>query len=124
MGTRVQKPTNRRYMKRESKLEVSISNKAFPLEIREPPIEERNIVRVIGDEGHQENTAQQNQLSRVHTASQRLKPGAWGLHGSAPSPLCVMVISSVFVELLTVGAGISLTLLPAFGTFPSIVLPC
>lgn len=63
----------------------------------------------------------QNQLNRAHRASQRLKPKSQNLHGSA-SALCIYITVAylgVFVKLLTVGADVPLTLLPALRTLYS-----
>ena len=69
-----------------------------------------------------------NQQSRTHMGSQRLKWQAQGLHMSAPSPLAyvlwLLVTIVVLRKLLIVGVDVSLTLLPAHGTLPSIGLPC
>jgi hypothetical protein len=71
-----------------------------------------------------------NQPSREHTDSRRLKQQAQGLQGSAPGPLSMFMAANLFLfsfgfvrGLLTVGAGISLTLLPVLGTLPPIRLP-
>ena len=59
-----------------------------------------------------------NQLSRAHRGSQRLKQQSQNLHGTALDPLRIYyVVGSVFWGgLLTMGLGLSLTLLPALGS--------
>lgn len=59
-----------------------------------------------------------NQLSNAYVGSQRQKQQAPGLHGSAPGPLHISYGCNiyVFVGLLKMGVGMSLTLFHAGGT--------
>lgn len=74
-----------------------------------------------------------NQLSRMHMGSQKLKSQAWCLHGSAHCPTWVCTLSSacydselgVFVRLLTMGLGVSMTpFFISWDSFPPIGLHC
>lgn len=68
-----------------------------------------------------------SQVSRAHTASQRLKQQAWCLHGTMGlyKVLCLSIVSVSFisVRLLTVRVHVFLVLSSALGISP-IVLPC
>lgn len=60
-------------------------------------------------------------LSRTHTGSQTLKQWAQGLHGSAPVLCILWLLALCYVDLLTVGTGVSLTLFACY--FPPVGLP-
>lgn len=60
-----------------------------------------------------------NQLRSAHMLSSRLKWLAHDLCGFAPDPLCICYVCQlgVFEGILTMGADVSLPLLPALGLF-------
>jgi hypothetical protein len=75
-------------------------------------------------QGHQKNL--QNQLSRAHRDSQRLKCEQQSVHGSTIGPLYICYDCWLDIwgdPKLGVGISLSLTLLPALGILPSFGLP-
>lgn len=50
-----------------------------------------DIAGVRRDGGHVQNMMRTNQVSRAHMGTQRLKRRVWGVHRSAPGPLCMLL---------------------------------
>lgn len=90
----------------------------------DPSLYRSGNLTVEGEEGLQESEGmvdtrrtQPIELSKAHIGSLRIKTQTQEGHGSVPGLLCVCCdCQLVFVGHLTVGAGISLTLLPVLVT--------
>ena len=85
----------------------------------------RKSIRLRGDGGHQEQ-GPLDQLSKAHMNSPRLKQQTQGLHGPGLVPLHIYYSFqlSIFKGHLSRRMSVSLILVSAFRTVPSVGLPC